>query len=95
VTKAAWLIAIVAVTAMGVVGFFLLTPWSTVPSFSCTSTNIIDCATQGFEGILSLFSGYFPQTIAALAELLVIALGIAFIAVLFYGLKKSGEEDLT
>jgi ABC-type phosphate/phosphonate transport system permease subunit len=95
VTKAAWLIAIVAVTAVGVVGFFLLTPRSTVPRFSCTSGNVIDCATQGFQGILSLFSGYLPQTIAALAELLVIALGIAFIAVLFYGLKKSREEDLT
>jgi len=95
VSKAAWLIAIVAVTAMTVVGFFLLTPWLTIPPFSCTSGNVIDCATQGFQGILSLFSGYFPQTITALAELLVIALGIAFIAVLFYGLKKSREEDLT
>lgn len=93
--KAAWLIAILAVTALLIIGFFLLAPRSTIPSFSCTSDNIVDCATQGFEGIRSLFSGYFPQTIAALAELLVIALGIAFIAVLFYGLKKSREEDLT
>lgn len=91
--KAVWLIAIVAVIATLVVGFFLLRPWSTVPSFSCTSGNVIDCATQGFEGIRSLFSGYFPKTIAGLVELLVVALGIAFIAVLFYALKKSREDS--
>jgi len=92
VAKAAWLIAIVAIIAMVVVGFLLLAPRSILPSFSCTSSNIIECATQGFEGIRSLFSGYFPQTIGALGELLLIALGIAFIAVLFYGLKRSREE---
>jgi hypothetical protein len=95
VAKAASLIAILAATALLVIGFFLLAPRSIVPSFSCTSSNIVYCATQGFEGIRSLFSGYFPQTIAALAELLVISLGIAFTAVLFYGLKKSRDEDLT
>jgi hypothetical protein len=95
VTKAAWLIGIVSVIGVIAVGFFLLAPRSTVPPFSCTSGNVIDCATQGFQGILSLFSGYLPQTITALAAFLAIALGIAFIAVLFYGLKKSREEDLT
>lgn len=91
--KAVWLIAIVAVIATVLVGSFLLRPWSTIPSFSCTSGNVIDCATQEFEGIQSLFTGYFPKTIAALVELLAIALGIAFISALFYALKKSREDS--
>jgi hypothetical protein len=92
VAKAAWLIAIVAVIAVVAVAVLLLIPRSILPSFSCTSNNVIECAIQGFEGIRSLFSGYFPQTIGALGELLLIALGVAFIAVLFYGLKRSREE---
>jgi hypothetical protein len=93
VAKAGWLIAIFAVTATVVVGSFLLGPWSTIPSFSCTAGNVIDCATQGFDGIRGLFSGYFPKTFSALVEFLVIALGIVFISVLFYALKKSREES--
>jgi hypothetical protein len=93
VAKVAWLTAIAAIIAMVIVGSLLLGPWLTVPSFSCTSGNVIECAIRGFEGIRSLFSGYFPNTIASLAELLVIALAIAFIAVLFYMLKKSRENS--
>jgi hypothetical protein len=82
----------VAAIAILIVAFALLLPETTLASYSCTSSDVVGCAAAGLAGIRGLFTTYFPRTILALSQLLLVALAVFFVVALVYGLKKSRED---
>jgi hypothetical protein len=95
VGKAAWFAWAIVVLIIVAIGIVILAPESVLPSYSCPTKSVLDCASYGLAGIRGYFSQYLPRTIQSLVEFLVVAMVILFLATLTYGLSQSRKNELT